>query len=89
MAQEKQDTEHVDGAHRSVTPSAELAAVVGSDPMPRTEVASRMWDYIKSNDLQNPDDGREIMADDKLEAIFGKKKVTMFEMNAIIADHLS
>ncbi|WP_230533454.1 SWIB/MDM2 domain-containing protein [Microvirga roseola] len=69
-------------------PSKELAAVVGSDPLPRGEVVSKMWDYIKKNNLQNPENKREILADDKLKPIFGKPKVTMFEMNKHIAQHL-
>ena len=70
-------------------PSKELAAVVGSDPIPRGEVVSKMWDYIKKNNLQNPENKREILADYKLEPIFGQKKVTMFEMNKHLAQHLS
>ena len=69
-------------------PSKELAAVVGSNPLPRGEVVSKMWDYIKKNNLQNPANKREILADEKLEPIFGKKKVTMFEMNKHLAQHL-
>ena len=69
-------------------PSKELAAVVGSAPLARGEVVSKMWDYIKKNNLQNPENQREILADDKLEPIFGKKKVTMFEMNKHLAQHL-
>ena len=69
-------------------PSKELAAVVGSNPIPRGEVVSKMWEYIKKNNLQNPENKREILADDKLEPIFGKKKVTMFEMNKHLAQHL-
>ena len=69
-------------------PSKELAAVVGSEPLPRGEVVSKIWDYIKKNNLQNPENKREILADDKLEPIFGKKKVTMFEMNKHLAQHL-
>ena len=69
-------------------PSKELAAVVGNSPLPRGEVVSKMWDYIKKNNLQNPENKREILADDKLEPIFGKKKVTMFEMNKHLAQHL-
>jgi upstream activation factor subunit UAF30 len=68
--------------------SKELAAVVGSDPLPRTAVVSRVWDYIKQHDLQNPKNRREILADDKLKPIFGKDKVTMFEMNRYLAQHL-
>jgi chromatin remodeling complex protein RSC6 len=69
-------------------PSKELAAVVGSNPLPRGEVVSKMWEYIKKNNLQNPENKREILADAKLEPIFGKKKVTMFEMNKHLAQHL-
>ena len=68
--------------------SKELAAVVGSGPLPRGEVVSKVWEYIKKQDLQNPENRREILADDKLEAVFGKKKVTMFEMNKYLAQHL-
>ncbi len=69
-------------------PSKELAAIVGSNPLPRGEVVSKMWEYIKKNNLQNPENKREIIADDKLEPIFGKPKVTMFEMNKHLAQHL-
>ncbi len=69
-------------------PSAELAAVVGEGTMARGEVVSKVWEYIKAHKLQNPDDGREILADEKLEKIFGKKKATMFEMNKFLAQHL-
>ena len=70
-------------------PSKELATVVGSEPLPRGEVVSKVWDYIKKHDLQNPENRREILADDTLEAVFGKKKVTMFEMNKYLAQHLT
>ena len=70
-------------------PSKELAAVVGTGPLPRGEVVSKVWDYIKKHDLQNPENRREILADDTLEAVFGKKKVTMFEMNKYLAQHLT
>jgi upstream activation factor subunit UAF30 len=73
---------------KPLQPSKELAAVVGSDPLPRTEMVSRVWDYIKQHDLQNPQNRREIMADAKLKPIFGKDKVTMFEMNRYLAQHL-
>ncbi len=74
---------------KPLQPSKELAAVVGSSPLPRGEVVSKVWDYIKKNNLQNPENRREILADDKLQAVFGKKKVTMFEMNKHLAQHLS
>jgi len=69
-------------------PSEDLAAVVGSGTMARGEVVSKVWEYIKANKLQNPDDGREIIADDKLRKVFGKDKATMFEMNKLLAQHL-
>jgi upstream activation factor subunit UAF30 len=71
-----------------LTPSKELAAVVGSNPIARGEVVSKIWDYIRKNNLQNPENKREILADAKLEPIFGKKKVTMFEMNKHLSAHL-
>ncbi len=71
-----------------LNPSPELAAVVGSGQLSRGEVVSKTWDYIKKNNLQNPQNKREIMADDKLQKVFGKKTVTMFEMNKHLAAHL-
>ena len=69
-------------------PSEELAAVVGSAPLSRGEVVSKVWEYIKAHNLQNPENRREILADDKLRKVFGKDKVTMFEMNKHLAQHL-
>ena len=82
-------TNKTGGAHKTVQPSPELAAVVGDAPLKRTEVVSKVWEYIKRKDLQNPKDGREILADGALEKVFGKKKVTMFEMNKHLNAHLS
>jgi upstream activation factor subunit UAF30 len=73
---------------KPLQPSKELAAVVGSEPLPRAEVVSKVWDYIKTHKLQDPQNKREIMADDKLQAVFGKNRVTMFEMNKYLAQHL-
>ncbi|WP_036259085.1 SWIB/MDM2 domain-containing protein [Methylocapsa aurea] len=73
---------------KPLQPSKELAAVVGSAPLPRTEVVSKMWEYIKKHKLQNEANKREILADEKLTAVFGKDKVTMFEMNKFLAQHL-
>ena len=73
---------------KPLQPSKELAAVVGPDPLPRGQVVSRVWDYIKRHDLQNPENRREILADDRLRPIFGKDRVTMFEMNRYLAQHL-
>ena len=69
-------------------PSSELAAVVGDAALPRGEVVSKVWEYIKKHNLQNPENKREILADDKLSKVFGKDKVTMFEMNKYLAQHL-
>ena len=68
--------------------SPELEAVVGKGPLPRSEVVKKLWDYIKKNNLQNPSNKRNILADDKLEAIFGKKEVTMFEMTKLVSAHM-
>ncbi len=76
------------GLARPVTPSADLAAIVGSDPLPRSEVVSKVWDHIKKNNLQNPANKREILADDKLKKVFGKDSCTMFEMNKHLSNHL-
>ena len=69
-------------------PSPQLAAVVGSGTLSRGEVVSKVWEYIKKNNLQNPQNKREIVADDKLRKVFGKDKVTMFEMNKHISAHV-
>jgi chromatin remodeling complex protein RSC6 len=75
---------------RPMKPSSDLAAVTGSDNIARSDVVSKMWDYIKKNNLQNPENKREILADDKLKKIFGgKDKVSMFEMNKHLSNHLS
>jgi chromatin remodeling complex protein RSC6 len=70
--------------------SADLEAVVGKGPMTRGQVVKNIWDYIKKNDLQNPQNKRNIIADDKLKPIFGGKgEVTMFEMTKLVSAHLS
>ncbi len=84
MAQGRQS-----GLQRPVTPSRELAAITGSAPLPRSQVVSKIWDHIKRNNLQDPKNKREIVADDKLRAIFGKDRVSMFEMNKHLSRHLS
>ncbi len=77
------------GLQKVLQPSADLAGVVGSAPLSRGDVVSKMWAYIKSNNLQNPANKREIIADAKLRPIFGgKDKVDMFEMNKHLANHL-
>jgi len=74
---------------KAMTPTAVLAAVVGSTPMPRTEVTKKIWDYIKKNKLQDSVNRRLINADEKLKAVFGGKgKVSMFEMTKLVSNHL-
>jgi len=73
---------------KPMTPSSLLAAVVGAIPLPRTEVVKKVWDYIKKNKLQDEINKRMINADEKLREIFGKAKVSMFELTKIINQHL-
>ena len=74
---------------KAMTPSAELAAVIGSTPMPRSEVAKKMWEYIRKNNLQDATNRRQINSDDNLRKVFGgKKNVTMFEMTSLVNKHL-
>jgi upstream activation factor subunit UAF30 len=76
--------------NKAMKVSPELAAVIGGDARPRTEVTSAIWTYIKKHNLQDPKNKRNILADDKLKAVFGgKKTVTMFEMTALVSKHLS
>lgn len=77
------------GLQRPVKPSADLAAITGPDPLPRSQVVSKVWAHIKANNLQNPANKREIIADDKLKKIFGADKCSMFEMNKHLSKHLS
>jgi len=74
---------------KALTPSAALAAVVGSTPLPRTAVVSKLWDYIKKNNLQDAANKRNINADAKLKEIFGKAQVSMFELAGLIGKHLT
>ena len=70
--------------------SADLAAVVGNGPMPRSEVVKKLWEYIKSKNLQDPKNKRMIKADAALKKVFGgKSEVNMFEMTKLVANHLS
>ena len=74
---------------RPVTPSSELAAVVGSKPIPRTEVTKKLWAYIKKNGLQDKKNRRTINADANLKPIFGgKSSVNMFDMTKLVGKHL-
>ena len=73
---------------KALTPSPQLAAVVGSAPLPRTEVVSKLWAYIKKNKLQDSVNKRMVNADAKLKEIFGKAQVSMFEMAGLIGKHV-
>ena len=73
---------------KPLTPSAALAAVVGATPLPRTEVVSKMWVYIKKHKLQDAVNKRNVNADAKLKEVFGKAQVSMFEMAGLIGKHL-
>jgi chromatin remodeling complex protein RSC6 len=73
---------------KPLQPSKELAAVVGPGPLPRGEAVRKVWAYIKRHGLQDPKNRREILADAKLEPVFGRERVTMFEMNKHLARHL-
>lgn len=74
---------------RPVTPSKDLAAIVGAEPLARPQVVSKMWEYIKAHNLQNPENKREIISDAKLKSVFGgRDRVTMFEMNKLLSAHL-
>jgi len=75
---------------KPMQPSASLAAVVGSSPIPRTEVTKKLWAYIKRNGLQDSKNRRAINADDKLRPVFGgRSQVTMFDMTKMVNKHLS
>jgi upstream activation factor subunit UAF30 len=73
---------------KPLTPSAALAAVVGTKAIPRTEVVKKLWQYIKRNKLQDSKNRRNINADEKLRSVFGKNTVSMFEMTKIVSRHL-
>jgi|SRR5512134_136016 chromatin remodeling complex protein RSC6 len=73
---------------KPLMPSGPLAAIVGSVPMPRTEVTSKIWAYIKKNKLQDAVNRRMINADDKLRALFGKTQASMFELTKYVSKHL-
>ncbi len=75
---------------KPLTPSEKLAVVVGSKPLPRTEVVKKLWQYIKKHDLQDKKNRRNINADAALKAVFaGKATVNMFEMTKLVSKHLS
>jgi upstream activation factor subunit UAF30 len=75
---------------KPLTPSADLAAIVGDKGLPRTEVVKKLWAYIKKNGLQDQKNKRQINADDKLKKVFGgKSSVSMFDMTKLVSKHLS
>lgn len=73
---------------KPMMPTGPLAAILGSTPMPRTEVTSQIWKYIKKNNLQDKANRRMINADDKLRALFGKAQASMFELTKYVSKHL-
>ncbi len=73
---------------KPMKPSAQLAEIVGDKPLPRTEVTKKIWAHINRHKLQNPKNKREIIADAKLQPVFGAKKLNMFEMTKAVNKHL-
>lgn len=73
---------------KPMTPTGPLAAIIGAAPMPRTEVTSKIWAYIKKNKLQDAVNKRMINADEKLRALFGKAQASMFELTKYVSKHL-
>lgn len=90
MATKKTSTKKANPAlMKPVQPDEALAAIVGSAPIPRSEITKKLWDYIKKNDLQDPKVRTNIRADDKLKVVFGGKSVvTMFEMTKLVSAHI-
>ena len=73
---------------KPMQPSEHLSKIVGTEPLPRSEVTKKIWAYIKKHSLQNPKNKREILADEKLQPIFGAKKLDMFQMTKAVNKHL-
>jgi upstream activation factor subunit UAF30 len=87
--EERATTGRSQGLQKAVRPSAELAAIVGQDPLPRTEITKKLWDYIKAHGLQDAQNKRQINADATLEPIFGgKKSISMFELAKLVSQHV-
>ena len=82
------DVKKPNALQQPLTPSPELAAVIGAGTVTRGDMVSKIWVYIKANKLQNPANMREILADAKLKDVFGVDKCTMFEMNKYLSKHL-
>ncbi|PAT33259.1 DNA topoisomerase III [Vandammella animalimorsus] len=73
---------------KPLQPNAQLAAVIGNTPLPRTEIVKKLWDYIKANNLQDATNKRNINADAKLRPLFGKDQITMFELAGLIGKNV-
>ncbi|TAM81765.1 MAG: DNA topoisomerase III [Candidimonas sp.] len=73
---------------KPLTPSATLAAIIGPEAVPRTEVTKKIWNYIKQHNLQDPANRRNINADVRLRPLFGKEQVSMFELTKLVSAHL-
>jgi upstream activation factor subunit UAF30 len=77
------------GFMKPMQPDQALSAVIGSQPVPRTEVTKKIWEYVRKHNLQDPNDKRTIRADDKLKPVFdGRSSVSMFEMTKLVNGHL-
>jgi upstream activation factor subunit UAF30 len=75
---------------KPVQPDEKLAAIIGNDPVPRTEVTRKLWDYIRAHNLQDPANKTRIIADGNLKQVFdGRDQVTMFEMTKLVFKHVS
>ena len=75
---------------KPVQPDEKLAAIIGNEPVPRTEVTRKLWDYIRAHNLQDPSNKTKINADDQLKQVFdGRDQVTMFEMTKLVFNHVS
>lgn len=81
--------EEAKGLKKPMNLSPELQAIVGAGPMPRTEVTKGLWAYIKENNLQNPQNKREILPDEKLGKVLGNDPINMFAMTKVVSQHLS
>jgi upstream activation factor subunit UAF30 len=81
-------TKKPNALQQPMTPSADLEAVIGKGQVTRGEMVSKVWEYIKKHNLQNPQNKREILADDNLKKIFGTDKCSMFEMNKHLSKHV-
>ena len=89
MAEKKKKRQPNPAFMKPMQPDTALGGVVGNQPMPRTEVTKKIWDYIKKHNLQDPQNKRMIRADDKLRPVFnGKSSVSMFEMTKLVNNHL-